>query len=349
MTFDDNPGLILFVFIISVVLLFVGLRMLYRWDVLRRLKIILADLHLSGPIIQHIISTYVDHECYNTTPHAELGQFDQPVGEAIDVLNAYLHDEKAEKHCFVFGDPGVGKTAVLVKFMELNQQKRGFNRHNIYVIGLDSPHAYERIAELHDKHEKIIFIDAYQEEEVLDNHRQRRLIYLLDHCHEFRRIVIFCRYDVVAMGWGQDPHARQRIVVRNVMSSKDYVFEVIRLRAVPSLLDDYFKKQVSGFGKQEERAAFKKYVSAIGPQIRYGFSLPYIPFLEERNVDIQKPVQIFEPIIRIQILSFLEDVTPGKIEDTREKNSGRRTRYPSINGVDVRRGIQNIPDSAAAV
>ena len=318
MTFEDNPTFILLVFIISVGVLLVSLRMLYRWDTLRRLKIQLRDLQLSTPIIRHLIDSYVDHECYNTTPHSELGQADQPIGEVIDVLNAYLQDENGEKHCFVFGDPGVGKTAVLVKFMELNLQKRGFNRHNVYVIGMDVPRAYERIAAVPDKHEKFIFIDAYQEEEVLDNHRKRRLIYLMDHCRDFRRIVVFCRYDVVAMGWGQDPNERHRIVIRNPMRSRDYRFEVIRLRAVPSLLTDYFKNEFSGFGNKDERAAFQRELSVMGPQIRYGFSLPHIPTLIENRVSLQQPVEIFEPVARIKILSFLEEVTPGKIEETKD-------------------------------
>ncbi|MBX2818575.1 MAG: pentapeptide repeat-containing protein [Rhodothermaceae bacterium] len=318
MTFEDNPGFLILLFIAIVVAMALGLLMLQRWDTFRRLKIALADLQLSSPVIKHLMNSYVDHNCYNTVPHEEFIQVDQPVGEAVDVLTAYLHDDSAEKHCFVFGDPGVGKTAVLVKFMERNLQKRGFNRLDVYAVGMDVPRAYELIDEVEDTYDKIIFIDAYQEEEVLDNHRKRRLMYLMDHCRDFKKVVVFCRYDVVSMGWGKDPNNRQKVVVRNPMRSTDYVFEVIRLQSIPGLLPQFVEDHYGGYGNRKERADFLSYLSTVGPQIRYGFSLPYLPLFKENKEAIQRPIEALEPAIRLQILSFLEGVTPGDIEDTRE-------------------------------
>ena len=318
MTFEDNLGFVIFIFIAVVVSIGVGLLMLRRWDTFRRMKIALADLHLTSPVIKRLMSSYVDHACYNTTPHSDFIQSDKPIGDAVDVLTAYLLDETSEKHCFVFGDPGVGKTAVLVKFMEENLLKRGFNRVDVYAVGMDVPDAYERINGVMFKDEKVILIDAYQEEEVLDNHRKRRLVYLLEHCREFRKVVIFCRYDVIANGIGHDPEIRDRMVVNNPMLSKQYAFEVIRLQAVPGMLPGFVKRHYSGYGSRDERASYMEYLSTAGPQIRYAFTMPFIPLLTENKVSIGRPIEALEPVIRLQILTFLEQVTPGDIEDTRE-------------------------------
>ena len=317
MTFEDNPGFVILLFIAVVVSIGVGLLMLRRWDIFRRLKMALADLQLSSSVIRHLSNTYVDHECYNTIPHPEFMEGEETVGESVGVLSAFLLDEYSEKHLFVLGDPGVGKTAVLVKFMEENLQKRGFNQLDVYAVGMDVPEAYRRIAAVPHKQEKVILIDAYQEEEVLDNHRKRRLIYLLEHCREFKKVVIFCRYDVVEMGLGHDPEVRHRMVVRNPMLAKDYNFEIIRLQSIPSILPKYVSRHYSGYGNRKERDTYLEYLSGAGPQMRYGFTLPYIPLLTENNVSIRRPIDVLEPTIRLQILTFLEEVTPGDAEETR--------------------------------
>ena len=317
MTFEDNPGFVIVLFIAVVVSIGVGLLMLRRWDVFRRLRMALTDLHLSSSVIKHLADSYVDHECYNTIPHPDFLQSEQPAGEAVGILTAFLLDEYSEKHLFVLGEPGVGKTAVLVKFVEENLQKRGFNQLDIYAVGMDVPEAYRRIAEVPYKQDKVILIDAYQEEEVLDNHRKRRLIYLLEHCREFKKIVIFCRYDVIAKGLGYDPEIRHRLVVRNPMLAKDYAFEILRLQSVPGMLPQFVNRHYSGYGNRKERDGYLQYLSTVGPQMRYGFALPFIPILTENNVAIKRPIEVLEPTIRLQILTFLEEVTPGDAEETR--------------------------------
>src|SRR6185437_6418851 len=128
--------------------------------------------------------------CTNVDPSGEddlrrLVPFQNPLFKVID---SFLADTGAERHVLLLADSGMGKTSFLLNYYARNRRIRATERrHRIAVVPLGRPDVLNRLKELDDKRNTIIFLDAFDEDtKAIEDHRER-LIELMAACSDFKR------------------------------------------------------------------------------------------------------------------------------------------------------------------
>ena len=99
----------------------------------------------------------------------------------------------SHRHLIILSDTGMGKTSFLLNYYLNNLRRSRIKRHDIVLMSLGTKGVDEFILQIPDKNNKVIFLDAYDEDFQASQNQQQRMIELLDLCQEFKRVVITSR------------------------------------------------------------------------------------------------------------------------------------------------------------
>ena len=311
MVLGENLILITVLFLVTVGVLIAVVRALQRRFFFDRLEKDLQGLGLSRNAIVELVDNYIEPTCFDTLSNPERAADEKPVARAIDLLDQFFFKKHAEHHCFVFAGPGQGKTAFLVNYVAENLRRMNRRRINTCVIGMDTSRAFLRIKQVEDKQNKVLFLDAYQEDELQDMDREKRLIELMEMCKDFLRVVVFCREEVIEKSYDIEPDDDRVIVYRNVLDHIEYGFNIVRLNQLsPQEVLAYqnrYKRLYKDENKGEDRfGRFTRYVERIIPQLTYYFSLNFTPHFYTHKVSPARPLDLLDPITDRQVHSALD-------------------------------------------
>ena len=159
---------------------------------------ILKDQLKNGPYddatIERSTYCYIKPRCSNIDPAQE-----QEIRHALMAISEdlfkkvdyFIDDDKSRKHLLILADSGMGKTSFVLNYYVYRFKKR--KNRNIRIIPLGNPNPEESLLKDENKREKIVFLDALDEDtKAIANHTERikELMYL---CRDYKKVIVTCR------------------------------------------------------------------------------------------------------------------------------------------------------------
>lgn len=139
------------------------------------------------------IRFYVEPSCTQTDPSDEKDLRSvvalAPLFKSVD---AYLSSGGDKRHLIILADSGMGKTSFCLNYFSRDAKKTN-ERSNVVIVPLGRGGALEQIRSVQSKREKVIFLDAFDEDPGAIGNKHQRLVELMNAAAEFRNIVVTCR------------------------------------------------------------------------------------------------------------------------------------------------------------
>ncbi len=114
-------------------------------------------------------------------------------GDLFEKVDQFLTHNDPRKHLLILADSGTGKTSFVLNYYAYNSSRVKTKRHNISVIPLGIKNADDLIDKIQGQTEKVIILDAFDEDvKAISDHRER-LSFLMEKCRNFKKVIITCR------------------------------------------------------------------------------------------------------------------------------------------------------------
>lgn len=144
--------------------------------------------------IERAIRHYVSPLCQSIDPAGgEESRLIHSVQEKLfDTLDRALGPASENRYHILFADSGMGKTSALINYYA-RHLRRWRKKFRIVIIPLGIPDADDRIKNVEEKADTVLFLDALDEDtRAIKNHAER-LDAVLSATHEFLHVLITCR------------------------------------------------------------------------------------------------------------------------------------------------------------
>lgn len=201
---------------------------------------------------------YVEPSCQHYNPadkdednHA-ISEIRAPVFKQLNDFfdGKFTSNTDGNNQLLILADAGMGKTSLLVmlKLFHWNGNWPVGIRCELLKLGKDS---LDRINRLSDRHNTILLLDSLDEDPLAWGRLEQRLLELLDHTKNFRRVVISCRTQFFPEG-DKDPFARLgKLEIGGFICPMFYlspfsslqVEEYLGKKFPPTIFERMFKKQ----------------------------------------------------------------------------------------------------------
>jgi hypothetical protein len=145
-------------------------------------------------ILADAVRHYIEPRCTATDPSGRedfrsVLSITRPLFKTLD---ENLSDNALPAYLLVLADSGMGKTSALLNYYARNQ-RRWRKRREIELFYLGNIDVQAKIRAVEDKSQRILFLDALDEDsQAIQNHRQR-MLQLMEDAREFRGVVLSCR------------------------------------------------------------------------------------------------------------------------------------------------------------
>lgn len=137
---------------------------------------------------------FIEPRCSNLDPTKEVDMrasvgVQEPVLEALDreLVGGHM------RHILILADSGMGKTTLLANLLDRDLSRAPSKRRGFVLISLARDDAMERMAKVPEKGEKILLLDAFDEDALAISDHKARLAELLKAARDFSAIVLTCR------------------------------------------------------------------------------------------------------------------------------------------------------------
>ena len=254
--------------------------------------------------IQQATRYYVRPYCSNVDSAQEAEErAAAPVREYLfQAVERFLEPEIPYRYLLVLADSGMGKTSFVVNYYDFNLNLPPGRKQRLAIVPLGSRKADDYIRELlKDEPDKVtIFLDAFDEDaKAVQNHRAR-LHTLMQLCEPFRRVLVTCR----SQFFPSDEEIPRETGIANFAprTGEAPIYQFRKFYLSP--LDD---KQVAKYLRRryprnaEKRQRAQAMVEKIPNLAMRPMLLTHIPDLLERNVEVDRAVQLYEHMVTMWI------------------------------------------------
>lgn len=253
--------------------------------------------------IERSTKYYVYPKCSNIDPaqeqeirHALVATREslfEKVDEFLDSTN-----DNTRRHLLVLADSGMGKTSFILNYYFHNTRRSIKKRHQLVIIPLGVKNPDELINQITSQEEKILFLDAFDEDvQAIKNHRER-IIHLMDKCSQFKKIVITCRTQFFPKG--EEIPVETGILKLGPRSAGDKgIYEFWKLYLSPFSDNDvkiYIKKRYPFWMHSQRKKALDIALKAPLLSVR-PMLLAHIPEIISNPHKIEFSYQIYEIMI----------------------------------------------------
>ena len=167
-----------------------------EWWIQRLLARKLPDGSFNRESIKNAMRYFIRPRCSNIDPAQEvetrhaLSAVQEDLFQRVD---RFVHQEEAgRRHLLVLADSGMGKTTFLLNYFAYNEGKWR-QKAPIVLVPLGRKNADQLIEQVEEKANKVICLDAFDEDvQAIEDHRGR-IADLMELCADYRRVIITCR------------------------------------------------------------------------------------------------------------------------------------------------------------
>lgn len=218
-------------------------------------------------------------------------------------IDYFLTHENRSKHLFILADSGVGKTSLILNYLYYNAQRKSSKRFAIRAVHLGSKDSDELLKNGSSSRNNVIFLDALDEDaSAISNHKER-IIYLMDLCRNYSKVVITCRTQFFLMD-SEVPKGTGtiRIGSRKAGETADYSFERLYICHFNNQEVAKFIRKLNPFWQIRNRYKVKTIVKKIPKLSMRPMLLAYV----EDLVDVaNKPIGCSSDIYKLMIDAWL--------------------------------------------
>jgi hypothetical protein len=148
----------------------------------------------SPSIFANAVRHYIEPRCTATDPSGrESFRSVLPISRPLfKTLDESLSDTVAPTYLLLLADSGMGKTTALLNY-HARSQRRLRRRPEIKLLNLGRDDVQAKIQAVENKSEKILFLDALDEDPLAIRSHRKRILDLMKDAREFRAVVLSCR------------------------------------------------------------------------------------------------------------------------------------------------------------
>lgn len=210
--------------------------------------------------VERTVRYYIPPSCQSLDPAGgEESRLIHSVQSSLfDTLDKVLSPSSDERYHILLADSGMGKTSALINYYarHLNRWRK---RYQIEIIPLGIPDADERIKNIGNKSDTVLFLDALDEDIRAIKDHIERLNSLLQLTHEFLHVLITCRTQFFSM---DEEIPRETGVLkfgpRKAGEPAEHFFYKIYLSPfTDQQVDAYLKRRYPIWQQKKRRQAFR--------------------------------------------------------------------------------------------
>lgn len=238
---------------------------------------------------------FVELSCSNLDPTKEL-DLRGALGVREPVLQAIAREMAGarSRHLLVLADSGMGKTTLLLNLLRADLELPVDRRQNMVLITLARDDSIERIRAVSDKTDKILLLDAFDEDaEAIDDHKGR-LTEIMRAARDFRALVLTCRTQFFAHD-EEIPHEVGVLRIGAREAGVDHSFSFRKIYLLPYDKDQekrYLNKAIPLWQPRARRKA-RALASRIGDLAARPMLLALVPELVRTNTDVREVFQLY--------------------------------------------------------
>jgi hypothetical protein len=146
--------------------------------------------------IERAVTYYIDPQCQVVDPGgAEDFRHVYPVRQNLfEVVDDLLNKQTVNKFSLVLGDTGMGKTSFLLNYYARHWQSTSKRRRfSLKLIPLGAGDAIAEIADVTNKSDTVLFLDALDEDTLAIGNSRQRFRQLVERSGHFKHVLITCR------------------------------------------------------------------------------------------------------------------------------------------------------------
>ncbi|MBI3568552.1 MAG: hypothetical protein HY084_10185 [Gemmatimonadetes bacterium] len=212
------------------------------------------------------------------------------------VLDDILYDSPAPRYVILLADSGMGKTTALINYYARNLRRQ--IHKDIVLLYLGTPRLLSRISSVKRKGEKMLFLDALDEDtKALADHR-RRVYDVMDAARGFECVVISCRTQFFLR---DEEIARDTGIMRYGprAAGESGNYDLLKLYLVPFTtrqVDAYVRKRYP-IWRQRQRRLAREVIARIADLSSRPMLLAYIDDLITGSLDLARVTDAYERIV----------------------------------------------------
>ncbi|MCB9501202.1 MAG: DUF1566 domain-containing protein [Deferribacteres bacterium] len=268
------------------------------WHTRRSIKKRLgAELYLPEEIRQ-ATRYYVRPMTQNLDPaHAmEPGQEAATREDLFKAMDRLLYERTDSKYIVLLADSGMGKSAFSLNYYAryLGRRKRFY----LHLIPLGRQDADEKIKAIADKHDKVLFLDALDEDVLAIVDHNQRIRDLCDMTKEFQKVLITCRTQFFPKA-AEEPGRTGVIKISDGAAGKksEYLFHKLYLSPFEDKqVNEFLRKRYSFFQRGKRKKA-QTLVDKIPRLSARPMLLGYIDDLLDNDKKYDYAYQIYEQMV----------------------------------------------------
>jgi hypothetical protein len=258
--------------------------------------------HYDEPTIRRATQYYIRPNCSNLDPgeHVELRFALVAVrGSLFQTIDTFLERNDPEnKHVIILADSGVGKTSFLLNYYATNLRRHVRRRRDISLIYLGASDCDDRIKAIPNPREKVLFLDAFDEDVKARLDYRARFGALLVTCAEFRQVIITCRTQFFASD--EDIPTETGLSRPGARPAGDTGAQGVRRLYLAPFDDDdvarYIRKRFRPWQQRQRRLA-RQTVTAIPYLSVRPMLLAHVPDIIESRTVIRDPFRLYGEMV----------------------------------------------------
>ena len=212
-------------------------------------------------------------------------------------IDQFLDKDDSKRHLLILADSGIGKTSFVLNYYVHNERRRS-SRHDIVLVAFGKGDADKRIKGVENKEQKVIFLDALDEDILAVNNIENRVHELMQLCCDFKKVIITCRSQFFKND-EEIPKETGIAVIGSRALGQSPVYAFWKLYLSPfddEDIDLYLKKRYSIFNRKKRKIA-KQLIDKIGSLSVRPMLLAHIPEIIKTESNISEISDIFEIIV----------------------------------------------------
>lgn len=256
-----------------------------------------AQLYTPGDIL-NATRYYIRPKAQESDPaHAKEPGSEQAVKEDLfDVVDRLLSTGSEFKYSVLLADSGMGKTSFVLSYYKRYLTRR--KPFRLEVVPLGRKDADERILAIEDKAEKVLFLDALDEDVLAIVDHEQRLRDLCEMTTDFLHVLITCRTQFFPKA-AEEPGRTGvlKIAATGAGKRSEYTFHKRYLSTFDDVeIDSYLRKKYSVLQLQRRRQA-KALMAKIPRLTMRPMLLSYIDELLKAGRDYRYAYELYEEMV----------------------------------------------------